>query len=69
MKPITLIQSGVAILIGATVGILNVPSVLDSGKISQVAVVAEAYLQADVLEGAICSKVAVSAATALESIC
>jgi hypothetical protein len=47
MKPITLIHSGVAILIGATVGILNVPSVLNSGKIAQVAVAAEPYPQAD----------------------
>ncbi|MCT7969736.1 hypothetical protein NG799_25825 [Laspinema sp. D1] len=47
MKLRTLIHSGVAILIGATVGIVNIPSVLDSGKIAQVAVAAEPYPQAD----------------------
>ena len=47
MKPRTLIQSSVAILIGATVGIVNISSILDSGKIAQVAMAAEPYPQAD----------------------
>ncbi|AFY83302.1 hypothetical protein [Oscillatoria acuminata] len=47
MNPTTLIQSGVAILIGASFGIVNVPGVLDSGKIVEVAVAAEPYPEAD----------------------
>ncbi len=47
MKLRTLIQSSVAILIGATVGIVNIPSIVDSGKLAQVAVAAEPYPQAD----------------------
>lgn len=47
MKPKTLIHSGLAILIGASVGIVNVPNLLYSGKITQTAIAGEAYPQAD----------------------
>ncbi len=47
MKSKTLINSGLAILIGASVEIFNVPNILYSGKITQPVIAGEAYPEAD----------------------